>query len=463
MRVLFVLSLIVGLPAYVFGDSWKHELLFGGLELLIASPYRTYVNRDGVPAYTASVGNGIQAFRYRTSLNAQYLGASSLGQAMGINDEGQVAYTALDRQGRQHMMVDGHDYYADLYTPTQDPSLSLDAQGVDSLGRPLWSRAINGDLTRVHLGVEEVSQARRIFSPYLTGVSPGGIASWSAFLTEGGATVRDGYASSTNLSKPLLGDKREVVFRMPVNRNGDILWAGQGSKTDGKMHLFLTSQDLTPSLGQSRVVIPEGLSDNGRTLWSWRDENQKDHLMRDAVDLTEQVFGQGAYTIYQQSNFISPSGVVGWLATPSGDYDKIFYETTDISSALLGVNSAALPHGFDDRDGLLWTGRGRLTGNKTHVYYNQFDISLDALGAGAFSDARGLTIGASGHILWYAYVNGQGLSLFLSTPVPEPAPALLGFSVLVLSGWRPTWRRLHSPSPRIRRRATSHVRCGSRT
>lgn len=79
------------------------------------------------------------------------------------------------------------------------------------------------------------------------------------------------------------------------------------------------------------------------------------------------------------------------------------------------------------------------------MFINQFDLSTNAYGSTAnFLEARAMAIGENGHVLWWGHDLDGKYSVWLSTPVPEPAMCLpIGTGLMALIRFRhrraPTW------------------------
>lgn len=378
------------------------------------------VNESGVPSYRAVMPNGVQAYRYKTSVNQTYLGPGSQGQTFGVNSSGQVAYTARDSQGYQHVMVDGHDFYADVFSLTQDPALQVNIRGIDEEGRAFWSSSFNG-ATHVFLGNKELSPGA-LDSAVLSMVNPEGDAAWGH---------RDIFVGTQNISGSVLGSGGGGSSYPVLDSHGNVLWAGIGSATGMQYHVFLNSTDLTGDRGVNHGVSTYGIADDGTYLWGYKDTQFNTHLMRNQVDLTELAFGSHSFGFSGGDQSLGPDGSVVWMADDlETGYSVVFHNTEDISSAVTGgLSTSGYFQGLDGRGNAVWAGGGLMTGGRAEVFVNQFNLSQDALYGQNYRLAGAMAVGLNGHVLWYTVNPDATLSVYLSTPVPEPSILLgaLGF------------------------------------
>jgi len=138
--------------------------------------------------------------------------------------------------------------------------------------------------------------------------------------------------------------------------------------------------------------------------------------------------------------FINEPGDVLWVARDDVNQKyEIYKNEQNLSGSLLGKTDGNDPYieplGLDQFGNALWHGSGEKTGHKNHIFVNQFDLSMDALGDDNYDWAFGLKIGLNGHVLWQVGNNDGTVDLWLSTPVPEPAAIFVVSFLAVCTGW----------------------------
>jgi hypothetical protein len=200
--------------------------------------------------------------------------------------------------------------------------------------------------------------------------------------------------------------------------------------------LFLNDRNITPQgLLANRGISVLNVTRNGNVLWILHDRDAwRNRLMMNERDVGAQLFGDRTYT-WSYYPMVSETGDVFWRGGIDGEYFGIFLNDRDIKPLTIGeTHSINIPRGMDAYGHALWGGSGSLTNDINHVFVNDFDLSADALGRLHSLPAAALAIGKEGHVLWYS-LNPNGLmTLWLSTPIPEPGGGVgLGVAALVLA------------------------------
>jgi len=414
------------LLACSWASEWKHDLLLSGASFIGGTRYNNVlrefsVNPSGVSDYFVELpGLGFQAYRYKTNLNQVFLGSGSQGQTGGINSLAQAGYSARDSQGFQHVMVEDHDFYEDVFAPNRDPSLTIQVGGVDAQGRAFWTRRYQGQ-HGIFLGADNLAGTEVVNSPNMSQLNQNGDCVWSAFTSDSGAGT-DVFKNHSNISRDLLGSSRRAGFYPVMNSLGDILWSGSGTITGLQSRLFLNSVDLTGNRTNLHNISTLGLSDDGHYLWSTQDASFKAHLLYDQTDLGEAVFGSMPYEVGLSQGILGERGDILWAALDqTANKTVLFHGLEDISTPVTGgLTTQGLFFGLDRNGNAAWSGGGPLTGGKLEVFVNQFCLSKDALSGEGYLLAGTLAQGVNGQVLWYSLKQGGSISVYLSSPVPEP-------------------------------------------
>ncbi len=440
MRNLFAVTLVVTATVLsTMAQGWRHDLLLSNVLSMPGdqNQVKPGISKTGLAAFSATLrsGVGLQAFAGLTNLTQQYLGSGSHGWVKGINSLNQTAYYATDSQGNKRVMVDGHDFAADISPPSNDPNLQIDVKGVDDTGRPLWARKLGSDL-RIYRGTQNLSDGKNLYDGFAWSISSAGDAIWMGETVTSGVYNEDVYKNQTILSGSQLGNNR-LLRGAVINSLGHVFWAGHGSATGSYDQMYIDS-NLLGSGPVNASIHPDAIGDDGHILWNWSDSNE--HLIMDSTDLTMAVFGNRAYTL-------RPGGVLGGVGNVLWSaYDKdakayyVYRNTTDIASDVLGDSRViGLMIGFDPQGRAVWGGAGSKTDGRQEVFVDNFSLSRDALGDSDYLGAIPMAVGASGQVLWYSSTSGS-YSVYLSTPVPEPAIGIGAITLLLSVAWRPRRR-----------------------
>ncbi|MEP0767614.1 MAG: hypothetical protein HRF45_13905 [Fimbriimonadia bacterium] len=259
-----------------------------------------------------------------------------------------------------------------------------------------------------------------------------GVVAWSAWSSVGTRPVHDVYRNDVNLSEPVLGLYREVTYHSRVNAHGDVLWSGYGPNTGGKDHLFLNQTSLTAGLVDGhRGIDVEGLNDRGDYVWLLIDGAGSTHLYLNRENLSRKVFGTKPYTVFHLANRLSEAGDVLWAAVDkTTDIAMLFLNETEISHSVLGIDpdwpytTVGAAFGFDARGNYVWSGTGPNTGYAYHTFFNEFDVSLDAIPSGDIYHSQPLALNSRGDLFWGAMLNDGSIWLYRSRLVCEPHTAL---------------------------------------
>jgi hypothetical protein len=391
--------------------QWRHELLVSGLDEVPGGWPKPYgVNRNGDAYFYGSIpmpwSGGVpvfQVFKNGTNLNAKYFDMPTLGWTAsgGINDQGQVAWSAMTPDGLLHMMVDGEDILPQVSPPVHDATGSVGSRGIDEQGRPLWLIASRErDEIQFFRGTEMLGGTLYKYQTALRGINRRGDAIWAMSQGEG----VDLYVNSTNYSAPILGGKpRSADSWAYVNDRGDVLWTGVGPNTDGRMDVFLNDQNLTKGLLLDSVgALAQAFSNSGHFAWlAFYPGFRGQVLYVDYEDISSQVFGGRDHGIRQLDIYLTDDGTVAWIGAESiGGANRAVYRNREsISGPVLGGPPTRLSLGGMDRWGnVLWDGAGESTAGKEKVFVNTFCVSDSAFGEEPYVGAGAMTIGENGHV-----------------------------------------------------------------
>lgn len=428
--LIFTSALSVAWPQ----TQWVHDRFISfpqGVSISTWWPWGPNVNRDGIPVFDVlegNVGGRPQAYRGELNINRWYLGPDSQGQRPFINDSGQVAYMAYTALSH-HVMVDGRDFFAEVFPPTNDLTYSASVRGIDSFGRPIWYWSDNNSKARVFRGTEEMSVGRDVWDPLIYSVNHNGDFAWWAYVDTPDGKSLELFRNEVAYASPILGDGF-LAYPGYLNNVGDMLWAGRGAATAGVEHLFLNETNLTEGrvVGQ-RSMRANAINDRGDIAWRWHDSSGLIHVMLNWRDLTNEVFG-AANRGSRTEVYLSEAGDLAWVGSSRNpSYTSIYLNTENLSASEIGatteVGDGVFLKGIDRFSNVLWDGAGEGTAHRMEVFVNKFCLSRDALGDMNYRSATAMAIGQNGHVLWCMLDWEHNTHVYLSTIVPEPSGLLL--------------------------------------
>lgn len=362
---------------------------------------------------------GMQVYKGFDNLNEIYLGVGSAGVATGTNRYGQAAYGAQSADLAFHVMVDGHDYFNDVYGHDNNPSRDIVTSGVDDTGQPLWYTYVTGQKAHVYKGTQELSAGLSISTGGITlnDISANGYAVWTGYdSTEG---VFDVYRNTENISKAVLPSTRSVALISKVSPKGDVLWVGNETPTS-RADMYINYTKVTGNMADLYFATPLGMTASGHYFWTkQRTGVVGKHLWRDQEDISALVFGDTQSSTMERAYF-NESGDVLWLASTRDGVGAGVYLNTTLLSDILGTFDRRNITGVDGAGNAVWWGAGETTGHKTDVFVNKFDLTKDALGENYYH-ARAVAVNEKGQVLWFSSQGDDDFSVWLSTPVPEPS------------------------------------------
>ncbi len=195
MRYLAFLMLTLALSVVWPQSEWAHDRFISfpdGVTVEGFWPWGPNVSRTGTPVFgvlEGNVGGRPQAYRRDLNINRYYLGAESQGRSPFVNDAGQVAYAAYTAQSH-HVMVDGRDFFAEVFPPNNDRNYNASVRGIDSFGRPFWTWRLPDGRYQVFRGTEEMSVGRDVWDALIYSVNRLGDCAWGAYVdTPGGKSL----------------------------------------------------------------------------------------------------------------------------------------------------------------------------------------------------------------------------------------------------------------------------------
>lgn len=423
-------------------QTWQHTKIHSGLTFLDGFSSGYHVGHDGSALYTGTSPqySGLQAWRMGVSLNQQYLG-NSVGTVRGSNSVGQSAFTAVTNSS-YHVNVDARDFFVEKYGETRAARYNPGAfAGLDENGLPFWIvRDSQESRTHVYHGDQELLSDVRNTSVKMLNMNKQGDVVWYAYTHPVGSQAEESlFLNGIDISAGVLGANRVPTQGAGINSKGQVLWSGYGDATNKKWHLFLDSTDLTLQYGLlERQAMAYKVTNSGHFLWRQFALDNTDHLMRDTTDISNEAFMGARHGFVQNEAFMSGVGNVGWTGVADNGFGQrqVFFNTTDISSNLVGFQSeigdTVRTVGIDEDSNVLWMGQGAGTNHRQEVFVNQLNLSQDALGSTPYRDAWAWAISENGHVLWHQELMDGTFTMWLSTPVPEPSSIVALFAVVAI-------------------------------
>lgn len=434
-------------PIVCAQGKWKHEVLIDRSEV---EPNGNYVvNRQGIPTYTVKMNvpgasvKLLQAFKYKTNYTQLYFPGPSQGVAQAINDAGQFAWIALDSKSL-HSMVEGHDYFADVYPPTLWPAADIGIRGITGDGRPSWGYVTNDDYTKLYLGSQPIYAEHKLseVNGFFSQCNRRGDVSFQAASALTGG-ILDVFHKGINYSASILGDNRSTSAQLSMNDQGDLLWTGWSTATGGEPVVYLNDRVIGVSQyrdGPAAQAVK--LTNSGHVAWLSMTRGRA-FVQLDGRDLSQVDGYANRYEVAPAYIKLSESGHIAWLGLDVTDAGRraLVKDQTDISTPLVGVQDPLHEFlylkGISDSGQVLWSGTGEKTDHLPHVFVDSYDLTADfGVDPSMLASTAG-AIGPNGEVLWIMAYPDRKFSYILSTPVPEPSQALL----LVLGAGAVVWRR----------------------
>ncbi len=419
---------VIATLAFVCAESqtqWKHEQLIKEVQYA-GQKVNCFINADGIPCYTTrSLDGHFDAWKYKTNLNSTYLGPVSNGTTYGINRGGQVAWEG-GTVSSISVNADGHDFYGPLFPP--DPSQSrVTIRGIDDAGNPFWTYQKSG-VTRVFQGGQEISGGAAISNVMLYGINGRGDTLYRATDSDGQINL---YKNGVNFTAGILGELQFAQTGI-LGASGSVLWDGLGSTTNGRFDVFLNDRNLTKDLFPTmKAGHVEAINSSDQFLWIRVDTNNTDHMMLGMRDLTAEVPELDIDGIRQGLNFVNNKGDVFWNGASSTLGYLAILNGKNLTTDIVGIPTDFDMTGLDGFGYGVWYASGPKVPVRS-VFVNQFNLSLDAYGSFNFLAARSLAVGVNGQVLWEGVDPDGTVSVWLSSPVPEPGmcgiPGLLLFA-----------------------------------
>ncbi len=386
-----------------------------------------------------------------------------------VSSRGESVYTGAFTPGMTRVFVNGVDYSSQLH-----PERPARHFGITDDGRPIWlcyfatyrdlyvgtasmgasngydvvdylvpQRGLGDRFT--YLGTKDGRTVAVVSGDDLTTpvLGPTGIASFVGAPTAGGLVAWvgrgpstdgywDGFVDGANLTKPLLGDARGGSGHR--YDNGRTVVVGKGSLTRGRTHVFLDGVDVTAhSLGSGAEAIAREINLHGQVLWLGSEGAGKSSVMLDERNVSKPIVGY----VQVDGLHVSDSGDVLWSAAVEAMH-KLYLNDRDLTTAAMGGTDAQFGGitGLNASGHAAWTGFAPSIGGSQWVFYDDFNLSRDALGSGLVSTGA-LAIGDGGHVLWWHLrpdpVYEWSYDIWLSTPVPEPSAIVVPLGLAALS------------------------------
>ncbi len=221
-----------------------------------------------------------------------------------------------------------------------------------------------------------------------------------------------------------------------MNEVGDVIWDGP-SATDPNNYKSLFINATTVYTTNVNQIFDARINDNG--IWAGSIKvgpAQNPHIFMDGIDLTDIVFPND--NLATASAFgVTTSGQVWWLGLTFGDpafLNRFYLDSTDVSTGLLPPDYYILDAEMNDHGILFMVANPRTNGSFENIFVNNFNLTQDLFGpsfGGKSGTLQLFDVNNRGQILWgyTPNVSNANWSIYLSTPVPEPAlcviPAIL--------------------------------------
>jgi hypothetical protein len=401
------ITLMVGLgllPAVAPGQIvWRHQKLQSGLFNVFEWPY-CVVNGSGKAAYTVETSTGMNVFLGPVNYSTLVYGGPNSSQLRGIAADGDPIWLLFNH----------------LYKGNKRIAVQVkDADFQDGLGGHLTYVATVAGRDRAFIDETDVT------TPALGETGIGVLAevpnAYSVFAWRGKGPGTDGYydvfKSGVNLSKNLLGANR-YAYPNGTMENGQSVWNGRGDLTGGiyKYKVFVDTFDLTTNvLGQAGSGT--GSMNNNHVLWFGGDDRGP-QIFLDSRSVTAPVVGISHDMQLYKYN-CSADGKVLWGVLVDDGID-LYVESYNLSRTVLGHGMQGEVCDINASGHVAWTGEPVFP--QSDVFYDKFNLSQDALGAGRGSSIV-MAIGDGGHFLW-KHANPatpNRWDVWLSTPIPARA------------------------------------------
>lgn len=235
---------------------------------------------------------------------------------------------------------------------------------------------------------------------------------WEGAGTALGAGNTDVFVETTNLSASVLGSARNA-FGFRFTASGQPVWYGAGSANSNQLDIFVGSTNLTASiLGSNRDAVPAALNGeqllwdgSGTTLGVNRDVFRTNLSNLTSTNLSQSVLGSNRFAIAVALNANNDAVWYG-SGSSNGDYNDVFFNTTNISFPVIGGANITNPRDAVAIDvsgnNVLWRGQSATTSQffdsfVTTISGGTVNISQTPLGGGR--DSIGIDVEGNS-VLW---------------------------------------------------------------
>lgn len=259
-----------------------------------------------------------------------------------------------------------------------------------------------------------------ISSPTYHGVSPNGIPIYS--------TVEYGYGNQawkykTNLNRHYFGPLAQGLVSA-INASDQVSWRALDAEPQRSLHVMVEDRDFyrelfppsRPTQDHSRFVTADG-----RPLWLRRDSGQPDRVFLGTDELSR---GRAVTSVtLQDMNAAGVAAWHGWLTDDQGArYKEMFVNDVNYSAPILGANRRVLGGvRLDVAGNVLWSGYGEATGGVGCLFLNRENLTLSRYPRirGAHAEA----LQEDGTFWWYMFDESPSVTRLMrnyedySTPV----------------------------------------------
>ncbi|GMV37873.1 MAG: hypothetical protein AMXMBFR61_23810 [Fimbriimonadales bacterium] len=236
-----------------------------------------------------------------------------------------------------------------------------------------------------------------ISSPTYHGVSPNGIPIYS--------TVEYGYGNQawkykTNLNRHYFGPLAQGLVSA-INASDQVSWRALDAEPQRSLHVMVEDRDFyrelfppsRPTQDHSRFVTADG-----RPLWLRRDSGQPDRVFLGTDELSR---GRAVTSVTLQD--MTAAGVAawhGWLTDDQGArYKEMFINDVNYSAQVLGSDRKVTGYAVLNTAGdVLWSGYGSVTGGATALFLN--DVNLTQSTYPTITGANALALQDDGTFWW---------------------------------------------------------------
>jgi hypothetical protein len=138
---------------------------------------------------------------------------------------------------------------------------------------------------------------------------------------------------------------------------------------------------------------------------------------------------------------INDEGDVFWSDSTTNFGYVAVLNGKNLTTDIVGIPTVFHMTGLDSFGNGVWSAAGDKVPLES-VFVNRFDLSADAYGGLNYLGARSLAVGENGQVLWYAKDMAGTVSVWLSSPVPEPSFSVVPGLVLLAATLRRPRSRL---------------------